>query len=295
MSEPDCLQRFLFEDLHVRGELVHLDDAWRQVLENHAYPPAVRQVLGEAMAASVLLVSTLKFDGMLTLQIQGDGPMSLVVVQCSSQRQVRGVAKWEGSDPEGTFSELTGDGRLAITIERADAQDRYQGIVPLAGDTLSACLDAYFQGSAQVPTRLWLAATDRSVAGMLLQRLPGTEQADAQEDDDDWRRLQLLAETVSVGEMLGLPGRHLLSRLFAEDDLRLFEEERVVFSCSCSSDRVAATLRMLGRDEISALIEEDGRVEVRCEFCNKAYGFDAVDAEALFAGLPPSDESPTVH
>jgi molecular chaperone Hsp33 len=295
VSEPDSLRRFLFEDLHVRGELVHLDEAWRQVLANHDYPAAVRSVLGEAMAASVLLVSTLKFDGMLTLQIQGDGPMPLVVVQCSSQRQIRGVAKWEGADPEGVFSELTGEGRLAITIERRDGQDRYQGIVPLEGDTLAACLDAYFQGSAQVPTRLWLASTDRSVAGMLLQRLPTAVVADTDEGDDHWRRLRLLADTVSDSEMLELPGRQLLSRLFAEDDLRLFEGERVVFSCSCSNERVAATLRMLGRDEITALIAEEGRVEVRCEFCNKAYGFDAVDAEALFAGLPASTGSPIVH
>ena len=295
MSDPDSLRRFLFEDLHVRGELVHLDEAWRQVLANHSYPPAVRSVLGEAMAASVLLVSTLKFDGTLTLQIQGDGPMSLVVVQCSSQRQIRGVAKWEGHDPVGVFSDLTGEGRLAITIERRDGKDRYQGIVPLEGDTLSACLDAYFQGSAQVPTRLWLTATDRSVAGMLLQRLPAAADSQSDEDYDHWRRLQLLAETVSDGEMLELSGSQLLSRLFAEDDLRLFEGERVEFSCSCSEERVAATLRMIGRDEIAALIAAEGQVEVRCEFCNKGYGFDAVDAEALFADLPPSQDSPTVH
>jgi molecular chaperone Hsp33 len=294
VSASDSLQRFLFEDLHVRGELVHLHESWCQVLANHAYPPAVRTLLGEAMAASVLLVSTLKFDGMLTLQIQGDGPLSMVVVQCSSQRQVRGVAKWQGADPRGAFSELTGEGRLAITIERGKGKERYQGIVPLTGDSLSDCLDAYFRGSAQVPTRLWLTANERSVAGMLLQRLPGPEQAEIDEDDD-WRRLQLLADTVTPSEMLDLPGRRLLSRLFSEDDLRLFEPDSVAFSCSCNAERVATTLRMLGRDEIAALIAEEGRVEVRCEFCNRAYAYDAVDAEALFAGLPPTEESPTVH
>lgn len=294
MAEVDSLRRFLFEGLQVRGELVRLDAAWQRVLEYQDYPPAVRAVLGEALAATVLLASTLKFEGMLTLQLQGDGPMHLLVAQCTSQGAVRGLAKWEGEAPAGGLLELTGDARLAITIERGPGEDRYQGIVPVSGDTLADCLDNYFAGSVQVPTRLWLATGGDRSAGMLLQRLPEAAAHD-DEDDDDWDRLTALAATLRSDELLGLTHRELLGRLFAEDDLRLFAEQPIAFACSCSRARVATTLRMLGRDEIAQLIEEQGEVEVRCEFCNRPYRFDAVDAEGLFTDTPAADGPPTVH
>ena len=294
MSDADNLFRFLFEDLSVRGEIVLLDAAWQQILGNQDYPPAVQTVLGEAMAAAVLLASTLKFDGMLTLQIQGSGPMGLLVAQCSSDRKVRGLAKWKGETAAGSFAELAGDGRLAIKVERGGAEDRYQGIVPLSGDTLAESLDAYFAGSVQLPTRLWLSAGDARAAGMLLQRLPETIERHPDEEDD-WLRLQALAGTVTSGEILDLPGRQLLTRLFAEDDLRLFEGLPVAFECSCNVDRVTTTLRMLGRQELADLLEERGDIEVRCEFCNRGYRFDSVDVEALFAGIEPPEVPPTLH
>lgn len=294
MNDADTLRRFLFEGLHARGELVHLDETWRQIQANHEYPPAIRETLGQALAASVLLASTVKFEGVMTVQIQGDGPMNLLVVECSSEQKVRGLAKWRGDAPVGSFSELAGSGRLAITIERGAGKERYQGIVPLSGDTLADSLDAYFAGSMQLPTRLWLAASDASVAGMLIQRLPlaANEEFDAQ---DDWHRLQLVAATVTSDEMLGLAGSDLLRRLFAEDDLRLFRSRPVAFSCRCTRERVAVALRLLGRTDVGSLIEERGSVEARCEFCNRQYRFDPVDAEGLFSEGPLSATSPTVH
>ena len=289
------LRRFLFEDLQVRGEFVRLDDAWRQVLEHREYPPAVQAVLGEALAATVLLASTLKFEGMLTLQLQGDGPMRLLVAQCTSEGAVRGLAHWEGEAPDGSLAALAGDARLAITIERGAGKDRYQGIVPVCGESLADCLDNYFAGSVQVPTRLWLASDGGSSAGMLLQRLPEASPGRREAEDDDWHRLLALAGTVRPDELLGLDDRALLGRLFAEDDVRLFREQPITFACSCDRERVANTLRMLGRDEIGQLIAEQNLVEVRCEFCNRPYRFDAVDAEALFADAPAPEDPSTLH
>jgi molecular chaperone Hsp33 len=295
VAEVDSLRRFIFEGLQVRGEIVRLDAAWRQVLEHQDYPPAVRAVLGEALAATVLLASTLKFDGTLTLQLQGDGPMYLLVAQCTNQGAVRGLAKWEGDTGGLSLAALTGDARLAITIERGAGKDRYQGIVPVAGESLADCLDHYFAGSIQVPTRLWLATGAERSAGMLLQRLPESVPGRRESEDDDWERLLALAGTLRAEELLGLGHRELLGRLFAEDDVRLFGEAPVTFACSCDRERVATTLRMLGRDEIGQLIAERGLVEVRCEFCNRPYRFDPVDAEALFADTPPPGGPATLH
>lgn len=280
----DALRRFMFEGFPVRGEIVRMDASWRAVLERQEYPPAVRALLGEAMAAVVLLASTLKFDGLLTLQIQGEGDLHLLVAQCGSDLAVRGLAKWKSDDPQGTLAELTGGGRLAITIERRKDRERYQGIVLADTDTLAGCLETYFAQSEQLPTRIWLAADGERAAGMLLQQMPS---GPAETDQDGWNRAGLLAATLSSDELLELGARDLLRRLFHEEDLRLADERMVVFRCSCTRQRVESAMRLLGRDELAELLLADGRIEVRCEFCNKAYGLDAVDVEQILADAGP--------
>ena len=292
MSGGDALRRFMFEDFPVRGQLVRLEDSWREVLARQDYPPAVRSLLGEAMAACVLLASTLKFDGLLTMQIQGEGVLSLLVVQCSSDLTVRGLAKWEGEDPQGTLAELTAHGRLAITIERGRGRERYQGIVLADTDTLASCLDAYFAQSEQLPTRLWLAADGSGAAGMLLQQLPQGERPE-EADADGWRRVGMLGDTLTAEELLGLEPRQLLRRLFHEDDLRLADERAVRFRCSCTRERVESALRLLGREELDDLLAGEGRIEVRCEFCNAAYELDRVDVARLLVDqdtVPPQSD-----
>jgi len=291
MSGGDALRRFMFEGFPVRGEIVRMDESWRAALARQDYPPAVRAVLGEAMAAVVLLASTLKFDGSLTLQIQGEGDLHLLVAQCGSNLAVRGLAKWKGEDPRGTLAELTGGGRLAITIERNKEGERYQGIVLADSDTLAGCLETYFAQSEQLPTRIWLAADGHSAAGMLLQQLPGS--AASGEDADGWQRAGILADTVSADELLGLDALELLRRLFHEEDLRLADRREVVFRCSCTRQRVESALRLLGRAELSDLLSAEGRIEVRCEFCNQGYALDTVDVEQLLADegrLPPASD-----
>src|SRR5262245_7453557 len=172
MHDRDCLHRFLFEHYPIRGHLVHLDASWRALLEHRDYPPPVRDTLGEAVAASVLLAATLKFDGTLSLQWQGRGPIHLLIAQCSAAFGVRAVARYRPDESATTFAALAGEGNLTVTVENEDLSQRYQGIVPLAGAELSDCLQRYFENSEQLPTRLWLHATEAGLAGMMLQRLP---------------------------------------------------------------------------------------------------------------------------
>jgi molecular chaperone Hsp33 len=286
----DTLQRFLFERFAVRGYLVRLNASWRALIEHHDYPDAVRDTLGEAAAATLLLSATLKFEGMLTLQMQGPGPLHLLVVQATHRHAVRGVARWRGTPVAPDLASLTGEGQVTVTIESEDRDSRYQGVVPLAGERLAGCLEDYFQRSEQLPTRLWLFATGECAAGLLLQRLPAGVSAASGElahaaevAAEDWNRVGLLAGTITGPELASLPATELLHRLFHEEDVRLFEPSPVFFQCKCSRERVNGILRSLGAAEINSLIAERGDVEVRCEFCNRLWHFDAVDVAALFA------------
>ncbi len=290
----DTLQRFLFERAGIRGEVVRLDATWREALSRHDYPPAVRSPLGQMMASSLLLAATLKFEGSITMQIQGDGPINLMVVEATAQRTVRGMAQWQSEVPEGNLQARFGSGRLVITIETGasgEAGLRYQGIVELEGDSLADALDAYLERSEQLPTRMWLAADGQHAAGLLLQRLPGA----GEEDDDAWERTGALAATITDGELLTLSPLEVIHRLFHEEEMRLFDGEPVAFACSCSEERVGAMLRSLGHDEVMDIVRTEGEVEITCQFCNKRYVFDAVDAEQLFAADASPPVTPTRH
>jgi molecular chaperone Hsp33 len=299
MAEGDTLRRFVFERYPFRGQLVHLGPAWKAMMEHHDYPAHVRDTLGEAVAAAALLASTLKFHGLLTLQLRGAGPMHLMVVECTDGLALRAVARFREPPATADLRELSGDGTLTVTVENEGAANRYQGVVPLAGASMSDCLREYFESSEQLPTRLWLHADGENVSGLLLQRLPVTSKPTAvlesgagfvseDELEDAWRRVQLVADTVTGVELAELDDKKLLYRLFSEDDVRMFESTPVFFRCRCSRERVENMLRALGRSEVDSMVEEFGLVEVRCEFCSRAYRLDAVDCAALFVGPGPS-------
>lgn len=290
MSDSDRLYRFLFEHTGIRGNLVYLDASWRAVLAAHPYPEAVRDPLGEALAAVSLLASTIKFSGSLILQAQGSGPIRTLVAQTTHEHKVRGLARWEGEvEPAGTLPARFGEGYLALTIERQGAEP-YQGIVPLEGQDLAAALERYFRDSEQLPTRLWLSASAHRAAGLAIQRLPGKGMS-----DEDWERIGMLAGTITGEELLGQPSRDLLHRLFNEEEVRLFDPVPVAFRCGCSRERIGQTLRLLGKDEITQIIAEEGVVEVTCEFCNRAYVFDAVDTGQLFVAATPHPSPSSQH
>jgi molecular chaperone Hsp33 len=304
MHDRDCLHRFVFEHYPIRGHLVHLDAAWHALIEHREYPPAIRTLLGEAAAATLLLAATVKFEGVLSLQLQGDGPVHLLLAQCTSGLSVRGLARYreeaEGVTPTAGAAELTGAGNLTVTLETDGGEQRYQGIVPISGERLADSLEVYFENSEQLPTRLWLQADERGASGMMLQRLPTTgERTAAAPDvvsvDDAWRRLQLIGDTLTPQELRTLADVEILHRLFNEDDLRLFEPSPVYFRCRCSRERVAGMLRALGEAETRSILTERGEVEVRCDFCNRAYVFDAVDVEQLFNSAVKSDAGGRVH
>lgn len=287
----DTLQRFLFEHAPIRGECVQLAATWQAVTERHDYPPPLRHALGELMAAGALLAATLKFDGRLILQLHGSGPVNLIVVESAPGHAMRATAKWQGDIPEGGLRALLGEGRFVISLMPESGQPGYQGVVDLRADSIAAALEHYMAASEQIETRLWLACDDRRAAGLLIQKLPERAAADA----DAWPRIGHLAATVQPQELLDLPPQTLLRRLFHEEDLRVFEAKPVYFRCSCSPERVVGMLRMLGRDEVRGVIAERGEVEVRCEFCNRRYAFDAVDSEQIFAATGSIPPEPTRH
>lgn len=290
VAMQDTLRRFLFEHAPIRGEIVHLDATWRAVLERHDYPPALRGILGELMAACALLAATLKFDGAVTLQMQGDGPVKLIVVECTAAHTMRATAKWNGELASSELRELLGEGRCAITLVPEDGKQGYQGVVALEGRSVAQILEHHLMHSEQLETRLHLACDERSAAGLLLQKLPTRAHQDTVETDD-WERATQLAATLAPRELLALPAREILRRLYHEDDIRVFTPRTMSFLCTCSRERVAGMLRMLGRTEVESILQERGAVDVSCEFCNSKYRFDSVDAAQALAAelLTPAD------
>ncbi|GAB7127536.1 Hsp33 family molecular chaperone HslO [Silvimonas sp. JCM 19000] len=275
----DILERFVFDDAPVRGELVQLHDTLHEVLDRHAYPPVLQKVIGELMAAASLLSATLKFEGTLIMQLHGSGPVKLIVVECTSEMTMRATARWDGEVPEGTLADLLGEGKFVMTLD-PDEGEPYQGIVAYQpGQTVAEIIEHYMRNSEQLETRIWLASQNSGAAGLLVQKMPA-----GKGDADAWDRIQKLSETITREELLGLAPRDVLYRLFNQELVRVFDPQTPRFACTCSRERVGGMLKMVGHEEVEGVIEERGKVEVTCEFCGKEYGFDAVDVAQLFAG-----------
>lgn len=278
-QEADTLQKFIFDNSNVRGDLLHLRASYQVARERYDYPDTIAAQLGQALAATTLLGSTIKFKGSLIMQIQAAGPINLLVAQVSHDRHIRGLARWTDTPTaDASLAETYGQGQITITVAADRFEERYQGITALSGDTLADAIEAYFEQSEQIKTHMWLVADQQQVVGMLLQKLPGEDP-----DPDLWQRVEMLGSTITAEEMLSLSSAEILQRLFHEEDVRLFDPEPVSFRCSCSRDKVGSMIRGLGLDEARDIIEQEGKVEVGCEFCNRQHVFDAVDVEALFA------------
>jgi molecular chaperone Hsp33 len=289
----DAAFRFTVEHQAVRGEFVRLGPAWLALREHADYPAPVRRLLGEAAAAAALLAATLKFDGELTLQLQGDGAVRLLVAQCTHDLRVRAVARFDAARFDGgaepAFAALVGDGQLVVTLESGQGGARYQGIVPLAGGSLAAALESYFGQSEQLPTAVVLGADDGRAAGLLVQRLPqaggtGTEAPLAAREAEADRTLEdarLALAGIAADELLSRPVGELLRRACVGHDLRLQPPRAVGFRCRCSRERVAGMLRALGAEELDSIVAEQGAVTVTCEFCHRPWRFDAVEVSGL--------------
>ncbi|WP_153100701.1 Hsp33 family molecular chaperone HslO [Paraburkholderia hayleyella] len=310
----DQLQKFMFSAAPVRGEIVSLRNTWQEVLARRDYPAPVRAVLGEMMAACALLSANLKFDGTLIMQIFGEGPVRMLVVQCSSELSLRATAKFSehfansAIADHATLAELinvNGQGRCVITLDPRDkqpGQQPYQGIVPLSGvdgplQSMAEVLEHYMRHSEQLDTRLWLAANTERAVGMLLQKLPGDGGIvphPNELDADTWARVCTLGGTLSQEELLQQDPETVFKRLFWQENVHHFEPASARFECSCSREKVGAMLKMLGREEVDGVLEERGHVEIHCEFCNQRYEFDPVDVAQLFSanGLSASITPP---
>ncbi|GGM07877.1 33 kDa chaperonin [Pseudomonas asuensis] len=297
MTPFDYTQRFLFEDTDVRGELALLERSYVEVLAKHPYPEPVAQLLGEMLAAAALLCGTLKFDGLLVLQARSSGALPLLMVECSSARQVRGIARYNAEDiaPDATLKDLMPEGTLAITIDPTNGQ-RYQGIVPLEGQTLAECLSNYFATSEQLPTRFWLNADGRRARGFLLQQLPADKHKDKESREANWEHLTTLGNTLTAEELLGLPNETVLHRLYHEETVRVFDPQLVEFHCGCSRERSANALVSVGQEDVELLLQEQGgQIEIDCQFCNQRYLFDAADVAQIFAGGGSQTPQETRH
>ncbi len=289
----DTLLKFTFHNAPVRGEVVRLDAAWRAMTAHHDYPAPVMRLLGEMTAAAALLASNIKFAGALILQIHGDGPVSLLVVECQPDLRLRATAKLRDGAVIGADAGMrelvnaTGQGRCAITLDPTDrlpGQQPYQGIVALRGESIAHALETYMRQSEQLESRLWLAADAQACAGVLLQKLPGDggRAAAAEMDEDAWDRTTTLASTLTSPELLRQDADTITRRLFWQERLDPYQPLRPRFACRCSRERIGRMLLSLGLEEVESIVAEQGRVEVTCDFCNARQQFDAVDVAQLF-------------
>jgi molecular chaperone Hsp33 len=277
--QTDYVQRFLFEDLDIRGRLVCLTGAWQRMLDGRGYPEDIAALLGHTTALNVLLGANQKGSGRVTLQVQGSGPVKLLVADCTAELQIRGMASYEKPDREaGSERRLLGDGRLSVTLEDLKSGQFYQSLVPLEGETLEQIFEHYLAQSEQTTTWLRLRADGGALCGLLLEKLP---RADSR-DPDGWNRVTHLASTLTLDETRDAQPYDLLTRVFPEELMRVFRLYAVEYHCPYDEAKVKDMLLGLGREEVQSILAEQGEVVIRNEMCNHEYRFGAKDIELLF-------------
>ncbi len=286
----DSISRFTFQQLPVRGQFVRLTNSWLQATEQQSYPMPVRQSVGEAMAVAALLADGIKFEGRVALQAKSDGVINTLLGECSEQHLIRGIARFT----EAAFDDTTTDsqprlgvGRLAISLI-PDQGEMHQGIVELMGDSVAPAVEHYFEHSEQLPTRIQIASDENGITAMLLQRLPKTSPlpdgrvVEGQTVDLEWERLETLFGTAKPSELLNLQVEELLHRFFNEDDITLLPNRPIAFGCGCSKERSEQALKLLGKEDLTALSNETDEIEISCEMCGATYRWDSVEAHVLF-------------
>ena len=277
--QTDYVQRFLFENLDIRGRLVCLTGAWQRMLQGRGYPEDIVTLLGHTTALNVLLGANQKGAGRVTLQVQGTGPVKLLVADCTAELRIRGMAQYEADEiDQESERELLGDGRMAVTLEDVKSGKFYQSLVPLEGETLEQIFAHYLSQSEQLPAYLRLYADGGAAAGLLLEKLPGADSR----DPDGWTRVTHFANTLTLEETRGVQPYDLLTRIFPEELMRVFRLYAVEYHCPYDEDKVKDMLRSLGREDIESILAEQGEVVIRNEMCNHEYRFDAAAIARLF-------------
>lgn len=278
MKRPDTLQRFLFEHANIRGEIVHLDGVYQTIMNQHPYPAEVKRLLGEALVSCLLAVGTIKFEGEISLQFHGDERLPLLLVQCDHLLNVRAFAQYQDDLDSTAYDDAFVHGKLVLTINQYQKTQAYQSVVPIHSTEMAENIMHYFAQSEQISTRLWLAVNDERAVGMLLQLLP---EKDSLQREQFWEYAVQLGQTIEENELLTLDNETILHRLYHETELRLYPERTVRFRCRCNEEKMKQVLTVVEADELQALLQEEGEVTIRCDFCNKAYTFDVIDVAML--------------
>ncbi len=286
MSQFDILNRYLFTDAHARGELVQLTSSFESILQNHNYPAGVEKLLGELLSATCLLTATLKFEGDITVQLQGDGPVGYMSVSGNNNQQMRGIAKLTEQTSADTLQGLIGKGNMIITI-RPSVGEAYQGIVALDKETLADCLAHYFEVSEQIPTKIWLFSdvSHKQVAGALVQLLPdgdGSAENKAKQVAD-FEHLCQLTNTIKAEEIFTLEAEALLYRLYHQEKVNIFEPQAVTYVCGCSKEKCLAAIAQIEPSEIKAILAEQGKISMTCDYCLTTYDFDELSLQSFIS------------
>lgn len=279
MKEPDTLQKFIFEHANIRGEIVHIEHTFQTIMNQRDYPPMVKNLLGEAIVSCLLLASSIKFEGSLNLQFQGDARLPLLLVQCDHQLNIRAFAKFTENLEIIDYATAFLQGQMVLTINQYNQTQTYQSMIPIQTTSMSENLMHYFAQSEQIATRVWLAVNDTMAAGMLLQLMPGEDTA---QREQFWEYAVQLGQTVSEEELLTLDNPTLIYRLYNETDIRIFESRSTRFQCRCSPEKMKQVITVLGEEEAKSLLKEQDMITVSCDFCNQKYNFDPIDITMMF-------------
>ena len=294
MTKQDVLVRFIFDNIPIRGEYIHLDDTYQTIIKQHAYPEPISRILGEALAVAGLLSASIKFNGRLTVQFQGKGKLRLLLAQCNQDLQMRGLVKWDGELSYAELMEAFNDGVLVIMLDSNNQKNRYQGIVSWRGNSIAESIEGYFKESEQLATKLWLSVSSTSAVGLLLQAMPATSEAPVFESeiiDSHWSHVTGLAEQIEPDDLLKLSYPDLLIQTYPNDEIRVFPETPTMFHCACTRKRGEDAIYILGKEEAELELKDKQTIVVTCDFCNREYVFDRVDVAEIFTGrqAPPTD------
>lgn len=279
MEACDTLQRFIFEHAEIRGEIARLEETYQTIVEQRDYPPKVKQILGEALISCLLLVGSIKFEGELSLQFQGKDALSLLIVQCDHRLNLRGFAKFNPNLNEAEYEQAFLDGQMTFTINQSHQTEVLQSVIPITSSVMSQNLMNFFAQSEQIATQIMIAIDNKRVVGMLLQLLPGQ---DTEQREEFWGYATQMGQTLSDEELLNLPNKEILHRLYHETEIRLLIEKNAQFKCRCNPEKMAQVLKLLGKEDVYQLLNEYPKIEVVCDFCNQKYYFDSIDVALLF-------------
>lgn len=281
-SKIDSVQRFLLEEAHVRGEIAYLNHTYQQIMAQRDYPPAVKKLLGESLVSCLLLAETLKFEGSLSIQFQGDDRLSLILVQCDNQLNLRGLAKFTPDLDDETYLDAFMQGQMVFTIQSARHTQNYQSQLPIHSASIAENIMHYFAQSEQISTLVWLAVDEEQAGGFLIQLLP-THNNTLEERESFWEYALKIGQTLTAEELFTLDNETLLYRLYHETAVRVFAAKPTRFQCRCTPEKMQQVLRVLGKKECEQLLSTYKAVDVHCEFCNQAYSFDSIDIAMVFA------------